>query len=168
MPFWSPTFFSCSSPECHCSTWSLPWASTTGKGQLQFGKCARSLKVTCSPNTQIITTAQIYEPACLFTSTFIWPLNLCLMLLSHALFCVMPFHFIPLFLPFPLQRFISVTCNNLGHISSFFVSPLYFFNLSACTCSQIPCVSLRKEGNNPWTWLSCAPLLSKLIRNRSN
>lgn len=48
--FWSPTSFSWSSRGCHCSTWNLPWASTTVKGQLQFGKYAPSLKVSFNTN----------------------------------------------------------------------------------------------------------------------
>lgn len=59
VPFWSPTFFSWSLRGCPCSTWSLPWASITGKGQLQFGKYALSLKV----NTN--THSHACEPACL-------------------------------------------------------------------------------------------------------
>lgn len=57
--FWSPTFFSWSSRGCHCSTWNSPWASTTGKGQPQFGKYALSLKVIAP------------QPVCLFIPVFV-------------------------------------------------------------------------------------------------
>lgn len=50
MPFWSPTPCSWSLRGCHCSIWSSPWASITGKEQRQSGRYAPSLKVKCCSN----------------------------------------------------------------------------------------------------------------------